>query len=157
MAGQSDRAIDEERVALELDPQHDRAHYWTGYAYEQKQMYEKAIAEYEKVMPNDDHGIFFAALGRSLSLGGDPKKAEEMRSRVEHLSGDDFAWPYDAALLYAVLGDKDRAFEWLERDLKQHDGWLLLLNVDPRLAPLRSDPRFHDLVRRAGLSAASPA
>jgi len=156
MAGQYDKAIEEERAALELDPKRNRPHYWTGYAFEQQKMYEKAIAEYGRVMPNDDHGVFLAALGRSLSLAGDSKKAEEMRRRVEHLSGDNFAWPYDAALLYAVLGDKDRAFDWLETDLKQHDGWLLFLNVDPRLSPLRSDLRFRDLVRRAGLPAASP-
>jgi TolB-like protein/DNA-binding winged helix-turn-helix (wHTH) protein/Flp pilus assembly protein TadD len=156
MAGQYDKAIEEERAALELDPQREHPHYWTGYAYEQQKLYDKAIAEYEKVLPNDDHGVFLAALGRSLSLAGDSKKAEEMRRRLERLSGDNFAWPYDAALLYAVLGNKDRAFDWLEKDLKQHDGWLLLLNVDPRLSPLRSDPRFRSLVRRAGLPAASP-
>ncbi|HEY6372368.1 MAG TPA: tetratricopeptide repeat protein, partial [Candidatus Sulfotelmatobacter sp.] len=151
MTGRYDEAIEEERAALELDPQHDRAHYWAGYAYEQKRMYDKAIAEYEKVLDPDDHGIFLTALGRSHLLAGDSKEAEEMRHRAESLSGDNFLWPYDAALLYTSLGDRDRAFVWLEKDLAQHDGWLLLLNIDPRLDPLRSDPRFRDLVKRVGL------
>jgi hypothetical protein len=73
-----------------------------------------------------------------------------VKRRIERLSGKDFVWPYDAALFYAALGDKDRAFEWLEKNQKERDGWLLFLNADPRLSPLRSDPRFHDLVRRGG-------
>lgn len=149
LAGQYDRVIDEEKAALQLDLHRDRAHYWLGYAYEQKGMYNAAIEEDEKALSDDDHGIFLVALGRSLALTGDSKKAAEVRRRIEHLSGREFVWPSDAALFYAALGDNDRAFEWLERDLKQRDGWLLFLNVDPRVSSLRSDPRFADLARRA--------
>jgi TolB-like protein/DNA-binding winged helix-turn-helix (wHTH) protein/Tfp pilus assembly protein PilF len=151
LAGQYDKAIDEEKAALQLDSQRERAHYWLGYAYEQKGMYKAAIAENEKRLPVDDHGIFLVALGRSLWLQGDFKKAAEVRRKIEHFSGKEFVWPYDAALFYAALGDNDHAFDWLNRDLKQRDGWLVFLNVDPRLSSLRSDPRFHDLVQRVGL------
>lgn len=151
MLGQYDQAIKEEKMALDLDPHRERAHYWLGYAYEQKGMYQDAIAEYEKLLPGDDHGIFLAARGRSFSLSGDSAKAAEVRRKIEQFSGKDPVWPYDAALFYAALGDNDRAFEWLERDQQQRDGWLLLLKVDPRLAALRSDPRFRDLSRRVGL------
>jgi len=155
MARQYDRTIVEEQAALQLDPQHQRAFYWLGYAYEQKGMYKNAIAEYERVLPNDDHGIFLAALGRSYALAGNSKKAAEVREKIEHFPAGDFVWPYDAALLYASLGDKDRAFHWLERDQKEGGGWFLFLNADPRLSTLRSDPRFHDLVRRVGLPGAT--
>jgi len=151
MAGQYDRAIEEEQAALQLDPQHQRALYWLGYAYEQKGMYKDAISEYERVLPNDDHGIFLAALGRSYALAGDSRKAAEVKKKIEHFPARDFVWHYDAALFYLALGDKDRAFQLLERDLKEGGGWSSVLNADPRLSPLRSDPRFRDLVRRAGL------
>jgi TolB-like protein/DNA-binding winged helix-turn-helix (wHTH) protein/Flp pilus assembly protein TadD len=151
MAGEYDRVIEEEEAALKLYPKEDRAHYWLGYAYEQKRMYKDAIAEYKKVLPSDDHGIFLAALGRSLALAGDSGGAAEVKKKIEHFPAGDFVWPYDAALFYAALGDKDRVFEWLERDQKDRDGWLIFLKADPRLSPLRSDPRFHDLVRRVGL------
>jgi TolB-like protein/DNA-binding winged helix-turn-helix (wHTH) protein/tetratricopeptide (TPR) repeat protein len=151
MAGQYDKTIVEEQAALQLDPQHDRALYWLGYAYEQKGMYKDAIAEYERVLPNDDHGIFLAALGRSLVLGGDSKKAAQVKGKIEHFPAGDFVWHYDAALFYAALGDKDRALQLLERDQKEGGGWFPFLNADPRLAPLRSDPRFQDLVKRVGL------
>jgi tetratricopeptide (TPR) repeat protein len=155
MAGQYDRTIVEEEAALQLNPQDERAHYWLGYAYEQKGMYKNAIAEYEKGLPNDDHGIFLAALGRSFALAGDFKKAAEVKRKFEHFPAGDFVWHYDAALFYVALGDKDRAFQLLERDLEEGGGWSTVWNADPRLAPLRSDPRFRDLVRRAGLPPAA--
>jgi TolB-like protein/DNA-binding winged helix-turn-helix (wHTH) protein/Flp pilus assembly protein TadD len=151
MARQYDKTIVEEQAALQLDPQHARARYWLGYAYEQKGMYNDAVAEYERVLPDDDHGIFLAALGRSLALAGDFKKAAEVKRRIENFPAGDFVWHYDAALFYVALGDKDRAFQLFERDLREGGGWSCVLNADPRLAPLRSDPRFQDLVRRAGL------
>jgi len=151
MAGQYDGSIEEERAALQLDPERQRAYYWLGYAYEQKGMYKDAIAEYEIVLPNDDHGIFLAALGRSFALAGDFEKAAEVKEKIEHFPAGDFVWHYDAALFYVALGDKDRAFKLLERDGKEGGGWSPMLNADPRLAPLRSDPRFQALVKRVGL------
>jgi len=151
MAGQYDKAITEEAAALELDPRRDRAHYWIGYSYEQKGMYREAIAEYEKAMPNDDHGIFLAAIGRSFALSGDSKQAAEVKRKIEHYSEKDFMWPYDAALFYAALGDKDRAFKWLDKEEKHPGNWLMFLKVDPRLSTLRSDARFRELLQRTDL------
>ena len=152
MARQYDKAIEAARAALELDPDRHRAHYWAGYAYEQKGMYKEAIAEYKKVLPEDDHGIFLAGLGRALVLAGDSKRAAEVKFKIEHRSGKDFMWPYDAALFCAAIGDKNRTFEWLEKERAKHDGWLVLLQVDPRLFALRSDPRLLDLAHRVGLA-----
>jgi TolB-like protein/DNA-binding winged helix-turn-helix (wHTH) protein len=149
--GHFDKAIEEEKAALDLDPNRDRAHYWTGYGYEQQGMYKDAIAEFDKGLPNDDHGIFLAALGRSFALAGDSKRAAEVKRKIEHYSGKDFIWPYDAALFYAALGDNDRAFYWLEKEREIHGGWLAFLRVDPRLANLRSDPRLAALAHRIGL------
>jgi hypothetical protein len=55
---------------------------------------------------------------------------------------------YEIALVYAGLGEKDLAFEWLERAYNERDKGLISLRVDPPLDPLRSDPRFQELVRR---------
>jgi len=151
MAGQYDRAIEEENAALDLDPRKPRGRYWIGYAYEQQGRYREAITEYNKVLPQDDHGIFLTALGRSFALAGDSQQAAEVKRKIEHFSGKSFLWPYDAALFYAALGDNDRAFEWLAKDQQMRDGWLLWLNVDPRLSALRSEPRFIELIRRVGL------
>jgi hypothetical protein len=50
------------------------------------------------------------------------------------------------------MGDKQNAFKWLEDSYHAHDVGLLYLKIDPCLDPLRSDPRFDDLMRRVGLT-----
>ena len=59
-----------------------------------------------------------------------------------------FVMPLEIAGLYASAGANDRALEWLERAIKGRDPNMVLLSVHPRWDPLRSDPRFQDLLRR---------
>jgi len=58
--------------------------------------------------------------------------------------------PRFVAMIYVALGDMDKAFEWLERSVEEHDG-LWMYRADFELDPLRDDPRFHDLLRRMNL------
>ncbi len=60
--------------------------------------------------------------------------------------------PYNIAIVYAGLGDKDQAFGWLDRAFEERTGYLSRLTTDPHLDDLRSDSRFGDLLRRVGLS-----
>jgi DNA-binding winged helix-turn-helix (wHTH) protein/TolB-like protein/Tfp pilus assembly protein PilF len=148
-AGQYDQVIAEEKVAQDLDPSRWRAYYWMGYAYEQKGMYQEALAQYQKALADeDDFHIYLAAQGRSYVLSRDTVKAAEARAKIEEYSRKGEIWPYDAALFFAASGDRDRAFEWLNNE---NGGWLIFVQVDPRVASLRSDPRFDALVRRVGL------
>jgi hypothetical protein len=50
------------------------------------------------------------------------------------------------------MGEKDQAFEWLDKAYEERSPWLIHLRVDPRFETLHSDPRFTNLVRRVGLS-----
>jgi hypothetical protein len=59
---------------------------------------------------------------------------------------------FDSAIIYAGLGQRDQAFEWLEKPYKERSSWLAYLKADPRLDPLRSDPRFQELLLRVGLA-----
>lgn len=59
--------------------------------------------------------------------------------------------PYNIAVLYTGLGDKQTAFEWLNKAYEERASWMIYLKVDPALDSLRSDPRFPDLVRKVGL------
>jgi hypothetical protein len=58
---------------------------------------------------------------------------------------------YETAALFAALGDKDQAFQWLDIAYQERDRLLLFLKTDFLLDPLRSDPRFPELVRKVGL------
>jgi len=50
------------------------------------------------------------------------------------------------------MGETDQAFGWFDKAVEQHSFWLVWLKLDPRLDPLRSDPRFRDLLKRVGLN-----
>jgi hypothetical protein len=68
------------------------------------------------------------------------------------LSGERYVPSYSVAAIYAALGRSDEALTWLERAYDEHDSWMDYLGLDPRLDPLRSDPRFVTLLRRINLS-----
>jgi len=59
--------------------------------------------------------------------------------------------PYDVAYDAVRLGDRELALEWLEKSYQNHDYWLLFMNVEPEMDPVRSDPRFQAIVRRLGV------
>ena len=94
---------------------------------------------------------FVEALRRG-NAGGGPKVAlREWMRAVEEFTKHQWFPSYAPAFVYANLGDKDRAFAWLEKAYKEHNWCILYLKDDPIWDPIRSDPRFKDLVRRVGL------
>jgi hypothetical protein len=70
---------------------------------------------------------------------------------MRELHENKYVSPYGLALIETGIGNKDKAFMWLDRAYQERAGALPFVKVDPRLAPLRSDPRFHSLLRRLGL------
>jgi len=58
---------------------------------------------------------------------------------------------FDLAVAYTNLGDKDRAFQWLEKSYQEHSSWMAELKINPMNDPLRSDPRFQSLLKRMKL------
>ena len=77
-----------------------------------------------------------------------------LQKRVEFLLENrkrTYVQAFSLALNYALLGDKEKAVEWLERAVAEHDEWVTYLNVSPDFDVLHSDPRFQDLLRRIGL------
>ena len=82
---------------------------------------------------------------RSRASGANQRRSVEVAARQQYL---DERIP---AGMYAAMGDADRAIVWLERGFSSNAAIIAYMNVDNRLAPLRSDPRFQTLVRRAGV------
>jgi hypothetical protein len=72
-------------------------------------------------------------------------------NQLEEISRQSYVPPFAFAFIYIGLGDKDRAFAWLEKDYEQRDNPMVFLKAESLFDPLRSDPRFQDLVRRVGL------
>jgi len=80
-------------------------------------------------------------------------KRAEAQSEVEQLvtlSKQRYVSPYNIALIYVALDQRNEAFEWLEKAYQQRDPLLIQLRVEPKWTTLRSDPRFQDLLRRIG-------
>ena len=141
------------RRALELDPNFRVAHRFLGQVYEQNGMYEPAIAELRRAAElSNKNPIDLGALGHAYAVSGQREQASHVLQELRHLSNKRYVSGYDFALLYVGLGEKDKALESLERAFQEHSTWMLHLKVDPRLDPLRFDPRFQDLMRRVGLT-----
>ena len=86
-------------------------------------------------------------------MSGRRNDAVKLLDELNDSSKRRYVSPYDLALIHIGLGDNDRAFEMLERAYQERSSALSWLKVDPRLDPLRSDPRFANLMSRVGLPA----
>ncbi len=150
---QYDQAIDSANKTLELNPDFDTAYRLLSLAYQGKGMYVQAIEENQrwgqytgnKVKTDISLAQIYAAAGRKEEA---LKIIEEAESEMA-LTGNDYR---GMALIYAALEKPDEAFEWLEKSYEQHEESLCNLKVDPKLDPLRSDPRFKSMLHKVGLS-----
>ncbi len=140
-------AIEQLNRTLELDPQYVEARGLLGWISVQEGRYDEALRLWMSMAP-DDHAeslrAAFAKGGIRRYFERDLELAFERQRRGEELA-------VFSAMELAYLGRKDEAFVVLERAFEERNSWLGELNVDPSWDPLRSDPRFVDLVRRVGL------
>jgi tetratricopeptide (TPR) repeat protein len=149
--GHYDQAIRELQVTLELSPNFSVAHWGLGLAYEQQGMYEKAQVTLQKTTTLSPSLNVKASLGHAYAAAGKRREAQAVIDALREQSKQKYVPSYYFALIYGGLGEKDRAFEWLEKAYAESSTLLAYLKMDPRLAGLRSDPRFADLMRRVGL------
>lgn len=150
--GLYDEAVKEFKASIEMDPTYALAHLWLGRTYQEKKMYDEANAEYKKTFASvPDWTVGIAAMGYVYGVSGGRTEALQQLQHMKSMSSKKFVTSYGVALIYTALGDKDQAFEWLNKAYDKRENWLVWLKLDPRWIPLRSDPRFVDLVRRVGL------
>jgi len=90
-------------------------------------------------------------LGRVYALMGNDREAHRIIKRLEKEANERFVSAYSVGLVHSAMNDIDKAFERFELAFQQKDEFLSLLKVDPRLDSLRTDDRYHDLLRRVGL------
>jgi TolB-like protein/Flp pilus assembly protein TadD len=120
-----------------------------GDVYAEKGKYNEAITEFIKSGNGPDS---LGHLGNSYARAGQTAAAQKTIAALQQNVEKNGVGRYEIALVYAGLGKKQEAFKWLEEAYAAHDVGLLYLKIDPCLDPLRSDPRFDDLVRRVGLN-----
>lgn len=157
-AGRVEEAMAIWKRALELDPTHPDVGLLPGRSYVKLGMNRDAVAVLEKALIFTERDPLvmgalahaYARAGRreeAMKLVGELKRVDErLETEGKSIPRFSFIWAY------AGLGDKEQALAWLEKAYYERRDRVFLLNVDPLLDPLRSDPRFKDLVRRAGLA-----
>jgi tetratricopeptide (TPR) repeat protein len=128
------------------------AHWGLGLVYEQKSLYDRAIAEFEKA-GGLEHGSAntISSLGHVWALAGDRKSSLRALEKLGSFVDAGTLAPYEAAVVYAGLDEKDHAFESLDKARKERSTLLTYLKMDPRFNNLHSDKRFQDLIRAIGL------
>ena len=144
-------AIDQAKVALDLDSTHARARFWIGMAEEQLGRSDEAIRELRAaIQQGGPTSAYLAALGHVYATNGQRREALRLLDELETRSKTRYVSPLDLATVRLGLGDTDSALALLSRAVQAHDGGLHFLAVDPRYEPLHRDPRFQCLLRRIG-------
>jgi len=144
-------AIEQLRKTIEMDPRFPLAHLFLGLCYEQLGKFQEAISEFQKGLELGENPWFTASLTHALGRSGKRVEAQQQLKKLLEAAKTKFVSPYFIATAYAGLGDKDKAFQWLETAYRDRVDWMSYLKVDPEFDPLRADPRFADLLRRVGL------
>ncbi len=152
-ARQYEQAVEQCCKTSELHPNSFWPAYFFGLAYEQQGHVDLAIEEFRTSVRMSGNVTFAtAALGHLYGIAGKANEAcvvyEELKARSERA----YVPAYDIALVCTGMGWNDQALEYLARAHQERSGWITYLNVDPRLDPLRHDPRFVDLLRRVRLA-----
>jgi serine/threonine-protein kinase len=104
---------------------------------------------------SDDNPFALSGLGHALATAGHGAEAGQVLGQLLRLSERQYVSHYNLAVVHLGLGEKESAYERLERAVEQRDVWLVWLNVNPVFDLLRNDARFAELLHRVGLSGAS--
>ena len=148
-----DQAIAQAQKVVEMDPNFAEVYEYLKRCYDQKGMYREAIAARQTrrrlsgLDAEETAALREAAAATTARVYWQKRLEQDVEEAKRELST-----PFDMAELYAQLGEKDRAFAWLERAYEERSFMMMYLKVAPNLDPLRTDPRYADLLRRVGLT-----
>jgi len=146
-----DESIAQSLKTLELDPAFGLAHNHLGQAYLQKHLNEQAIAELQQAVTlSGRSATCIANLARAYGASGRTRDAVDLLNELKGRSSPLHSYASEIAVIYAALGDARQAMDWLDRGAAERFNPGVLLR--PGLDPLRSEPRFVDLMRRVGLN-----
>ncbi len=145
-----DKAIAACKKARELDPNYANSLWWMALSYEQNHDFIEAVATARTAVNLSDSPTYKAVLAHACARAGDRTSATRTLDELKTLSKQRYVSPVDLATVYAGLGDRDAAFEWLEHAYRERTMRVQEL-PDPMFDSLHIDPRYRDLMRRLGL------
>jgi len=153
IAGRFDEGIAQLNKALEIDPNYPLALLNLGSIYALKGMFEEAVAQADKVFsvwPTIEDAQILSFLGWVYAVSGRQEKARSVLNRMLDLRARRYMDAYSIGEVYAGLGEKDKAFEWLSKACEEHSGQMWLIKIDPWIKNLRSEPRYKELLKKVG-------
>jgi tetratricopeptide (TPR) repeat protein len=154
MAREFRGALEQSWKTLVLEPQFAAAQHTLGLAYEQLDMIDEAVTEFQNArICSGGHPATIAALGHAYAIAGNQDRASEALSELVQLSKHRYVSPCWRSVVYAGMGMDDLALESLEKACEDRDIWLIWLKIEPRLDPLRSHTRFSRLLSQLRLDA----
>jgi tetratricopeptide (TPR) repeat protein len=151
-ARKNDLALEQGKKAAALEVNHPTATFWLGWAYNANGLYGDAISLGERLLVNDPtNQDLLQLLGYAYAKVGRRQDLENVIRKFDQLSKTNYVVKYRVAHMYAMLGEKDRAFAELEESLAVNDWDISRLKVDPFMDPLRDDARFAGFLKRLNL------
>ena len=146
-----DEAIAQCRRALELDPHLPVTHLWLGLALEQVGANDQAVEAFQEGMRlSRGEPLGMAFLAHGLAHAGRREEAASGFQQLRDLRKRRYVSAYDMAVVCVGMGDTQGALELLEQGYRERTHWMALLQVDPRLDPLRDEARFRRLEQLMG-------
>jgi serine/threonine-protein kinase len=151
-----DEAISECRKALEREPNFVMAHMQMGLAFAEQRRFPEALAAIRRAYQIDPNPTMSLMLAHVQAASGNRAEAEKLVHQVEEIAKRRYVCNYEIASVYAVLGEKDHAFRWLNMGEKQQCDCMVWLQSEPWMDPLRADSRYLELVKRVFGRAPAP-
>jgi len=148
-----DQALQECKKGLELTPNDESAHGCASYSYLGQGQYVKAIEEARKASAlSGGAAVWRVLLGRAYVQSGNKNQTREIVSELLNRSRKTYVPPTFLAVVYASLGENEKAFQWLDKAYAERDLYMAWIKVDPAFDALRADDRFKNLTKRMKFS-----
>ena len=152
-AGRYDEALASVQRVLDVDPHFALARATLGWTYVLQGMSDRGIGELQKAVSlSPDSTLYLAQLGEAFGMAGRTQEAREVLQRLDELTKQRYVSPYHMAYVYTGLGELDLAMDWLDRAYEKRAGALFGVKGSFLFVPLRTHPRFKELLRKMNLA-----
>jgi adenylate cyclase len=150
--GRYEAAMQQARTSLDLDPTSSIAQFGIGWTDIAAGKVSEAIPQLQKAKAMESTAFAAGWLGYAYAASGDRTRAQAVIEELRQKSLQRFISPFYPAIIYLGLGDRERALGGLEKAYEARSNWLATLKMDRIYNPLRSDPRFIELLKKVGLN-----
>jgi DNA-binding winged helix-turn-helix (wHTH) protein/TolB-like protein/Flp pilus assembly protein TadD len=154
-ARQFDRAVEQFQKAIDVNPNRPGPHRLIGEVYLYQKKYDEGIAELQKAVAIENAPERWdrqPMLAYAYAVSGKRDEALKILSQQKELAKQRYISPFNFAIIYTGLGDKVKAFEWLEKSYQERSQPMDHIKMRPMFDSLRSDARYADLLRRMNLT-----